>query len=687
MRFAFLLPALLVLFVQVSSSQTLVSTEPSNRNIVLEDFTGIRCPFSPEGHALAESIRSAYPNNTVIINIHTGQFAAPEQGFPDFTTKFGDIIAIQAEVSSYPSATVNRLSKGNARSTWAASAAAARQLSSPVNVGAKSDFDPATRKLTITVEAYYTANSASFQNYLNIALLENNVKGFQADSKNGWFDDYTHNHILRTFLTGYWGETIFPATKGSFITKTYVYTVPASYNADNCEVAVFLTESYQKEIYTGVAVEAAGGTTQKTVALTSDAVKFRAGRENTPGAFPLRFENLVKGQHNVRLRIETNAPSDWKIEGKVRLSTFSASTPATFSLGENEGENVEVTVTPGAMPCAAVITVWFESADMPKAEKKSVTFNVVSGVRDLIVSPPAAAYSDKYYIAGLIAAGRDGVGTATQEDFSQFSRNLCLGGVKNIFFNIGTVVPAIPEGVAEELKKAMNEGKNVMIAGQDIGWDISSGEAGSHGTTGLKSFYTDYLHAKYVANGSVANANVSPFAGEEIFGTTLGFTIGDLSGAGLRGEIIQPLGNATAIYKYNNDPTKIGGIRAETKGSKLVYLGFGIEQITNRDKANILLQKSSDWFEGLISGVEFDGDLARITAAPNPASVFVGLDIPDGATHLTILNPQGFIMQQLDIAGSSVSFSVEDFPVGAYCFSFADNSGAVVGRGVFVVVK
>ncbi len=190
MRFAFLLPTLLALLAQVSPSQTLVSTEPSNRNVVLEDFTGIFCPYCPDGHALAESIRSAYPKNTVIINIHTGPFATPEQGnYPDFRTKFGDIIAMQAEVSSYPSATVNRRGKGNARSTWAASAAAARKLSSPVNIGVKSDFDPATRKLTVTVEAYYTANSPSFQNYLNIALLENNVTGFQADTKNGWFDD------------------------------------------------------------------------------------------------------------------------------------------------------------------------------------------------------------------------------------------------------------------------------------------------------------------------------------------------------------------------------------------------------------------------------------------------------------------------------------------------------------------
>ncbi len=118
-----------------------------------------------------------------------------------------------------------------------------------------------------------------------------------------------------------------------------------------------------------------------------------------------------------------------------------------------------------------------------------------------------------------------------------------------------------------------------------------------------------------------------------------------------------------------------------------MYLGFGIEQITNRDKANTVLQKTSDWFEGLVNGVEFDRELARIAAAPNPASEAVGLNVPDGAVKLTISNPQGIIVQQLDVAGNNVSFSVRDFPVGAYCFSFADNSGAIIGRGVVVVVK
>ena len=75
---------LLSAFVLVSFltfAQTNVSTTPENKNVVLEEYTGISCPYCPDGHAVAEGIKNNNPGDVMLINIHTGSFATPQGRF------------------------------------------------------------------------------------------------------------------------------------------------------------------------------------------------------------------------------------------------------------------------------------------------------------------------------------------------------------------------------------------------------------------------------------------------------------------------------------------------------------------------------------------------------------------------------------------------------------------------------
>lgn len=60
-----------------------------NKNVVLEEFTGIHCQYCPDGHRRAQELKDAHPDDVIIINIHTGSFANPDPGQPDFRTPFG----------------------------------------------------------------------------------------------------------------------------------------------------------------------------------------------------------------------------------------------------------------------------------------------------------------------------------------------------------------------------------------------------------------------------------------------------------------------------------------------------------------------------------------------------------------------------------------------------------------------
>src|SRR5690625_4110708 len=89
-------------------AQTLVSTTPQNKKVVLEEFTGINCVFCPDGHTRAQTIKDQNPDDVILVNVHVGPFANPGSGQPDFRTSFGTALANQSGLTGYPSGTINR---------------------------------------------------------------------------------------------------------------------------------------------------------------------------------------------------------------------------------------------------------------------------------------------------------------------------------------------------------------------------------------------------------------------------------------------------------------------------------------------------------------------------------------------------------------------------------------------------
>lgn len=257
------LSLLAVLLAFASYGQTIVSTTPQNKNVVLEEFTGIYCTWCPSGHAIAQAIQNSNPERVSLINIHVGSFANPQSGHPDFRTVYGNAIANQSGLTGYPAGQVNRhvfpgrgMANGSTamdRGRWTASASDILAMPSYVNMGVEASINIQTRVLTVHVEAYYTGNSPQNTNLLNVALLQNNTKGPQTGGGAG--NNYNHMHRLVHLVTGQWGETINTTTTGTFVDRTFTYTIPAAYNnipaeLVDMEVVAFLSET-QQEIPTG----------------------------------------------------------------------------------------------------------------------------------------------------------------------------------------------------------------------------------------------------------------------------------------------------------------------------------------------------------------------------------------------------------------------------------------------------
>ena len=254
------------------SAQTIVSTTPENKNAIVEESTAIHCSYCPDGHAMLNQIIDQNPNDVFVIKFHEGGYAwdCDPNGGHDFNNALANQLGNMAAANGQPSASVNRqvfsnlsMTGGTAmsRSYWSSAISQVLQESSYVNVGLEAEL--AGNVLTIHVEAYYTASSPESTNYLHVVLMQDETIGPQlgandfnpsyvvssTPNSNYGHNEYDYRHMDRLvdMVDGISGDAITTTSTGSFIDRTYTYTLPDMYNdvpvdLAEIEVAAFITD-------------------------------------------------------------------------------------------------------------------------------------------------------------------------------------------------------------------------------------------------------------------------------------------------------------------------------------------------------------------------------------------------------------------------------------------------------------
>lgn len=356
---------LLALFSLFAASVSLhaldVSTEPQYKKALLEEFTGINCGNCPDGHAIAAKIQLAQPDNVFIMSVHAGHYAEPGVGDPDFLTEEGTILNNYFEVYSYPCGMINRKVFDNgaspvlSRGMWIQYAREICHEISPVNLAVECDYDEYKSLYTVTVAGYYTSTQTDCEtNNLCVALVQNNIQGYQAGS--GVSDDYMHQHVLRDYFTPVWGDPISEITEGSRFEKTYQLTLPQIIG--NKEV-----EPSQLEVLAFVTTGEGG-----------EVLNVASGRAN-PALFDLPLAAEIS---SYKIPISPNYGFDF-LELYMENKGSVAITDATFSVTLN-GVTTETTWT-GEIPAMTkqAITIDIDWSDQTDENLYAIRIEALNG--------------------------------------------------------------------------------------------------------------------------------------------------------------------------------------------------------------------------------------------------------------------------------------------------------------------
>jgi len=221
-------------------SQLPVSITAQNKNVLLEEYTGLHCSYCPDGAKMADEIREKNIDDVFLITWHIGIFAEPNISEPEYRTTFGSAIETESGVTGYPGGSINRhIFSGSitsmSRYSWEARADQTRAEASYVNIAMDADINLTTRVVTVDTEIYFTGSTAPNSVYFNLAMTQENIIGPQnGKEKNPHYtmpdNEYRHMHMLRHLLTGQWGDTLVGTAQGTLITRQYQYTVPADIN-------------------------------------------------------------------------------------------------------------------------------------------------------------------------------------------------------------------------------------------------------------------------------------------------------------------------------------------------------------------------------------------------------------------------------------------------------------------------
>ncbi len=182
----------------------------SRKNVLFEEFSGVRCSNCPSGNAETHSLHNQLGNRLVVVTIHSDFLGYPYPGSQDLRNNDANEIASSlGPVGQKPSAFVNRKIINGQRlqasiATWASKINSELSSQSFANIELEIiNYDISLRTFTYRVTIMYSNDAPSHN--LGFMLTESKIEAEQLDGSSH-IHDYEHEFVLRKSITPIIGE-------------------------------------------------------------------------------------------------------------------------------------------------------------------------------------------------------------------------------------------------------------------------------------------------------------------------------------------------------------------------------------------------------------------------------------------------------------------------------------------------
>jgi hypothetical protein len=408
---------------------------------------------------------------------------------------------------------------------------------------------------------------------------------------------------------------------------------------------------------------------------------------NTPANFDVVIRNRGLMTDKYDIGAEFSGPSEWGVQFTTINGSFTLGETDSVEVIPGDSTLVTVTVNPNGTDGAGKTRLNFASRYSPGNHGSATMRNVTStGVYSLIVD------AGDGYSAYIDSSMQDVFG----ETYGIVSRNaLQQQGVDLSHFYLmtwsqGTTLPAFHSEEVDALQAYLGGGGNLFINGQDIGSDIFEPTGQSQFA---QDFYHNYLHAEYVANSSTFF--LMKGVPGDVIGDGLQFIPGFIYDKSLE-KISRYDSFADSILTYSTGPS-VSGIRADNGTSRVVYLGFGLEQIDDRAIRDTLFARSIHWLtENVVvenkqpKNIPYAFNLGQNYPNPFNPSTKIKYSVPsESFTSIKVYDILGnevatLVNGEKQAGNYEVEFNASNISSGIYFYKL-QSSGSVLVRKMVVL--
>lgn len=223
------------------------------RNVVLEDYTGTWCGYCLKALVAIDTVIVLANHHVSVVAIHESSIGPPDP------MDFAQIDDLQAEFDvpdSFPQTQLNRTVKWNATPPSSLvydmeAVTSIAGLETDHSIAISSQISGST--LSVDAKVIYR-NGSEPGDKLVVYLLESGIIADQANYFNSnpaspYYGmgnpivDFVHNDALRNSLSGLFGDNIPETSAFQEYKKTYTFTIPSEYNANNLSFVVMVVKA------------------------------------------------------------------------------------------------------------------------------------------------------------------------------------------------------------------------------------------------------------------------------------------------------------------------------------------------------------------------------------------------------------------------------------------------------------